>query len=641
VIDGVLYSEVTCSYTSPTPLGTFAGVFLVAKNYRGSAELVKIHEHTYTGVAGGSASFKTTLQRTNETITLYLVAKNSSEAARSDWGNAPSQTVVLDGNASAPNAPTGLSASATRFGVSLSWTENSESNLAGYNVYRNSSNNSGTATKIAPIQATKTGSASYQDNTADPNATNYYWIKAVNTADLVSSFSSVASNTPLALSIPAGSNVIDNPSFTIAAQPNTTEIALGWVPGVTNVAGTFGYTRETGSNAHSSDACLFSSLTNSVAIPGGSTRYRQDYSSTTRIPIVAAQQWVVSFWMWTARTNGPTAGLTFDAGAYFVCVDTAGNSTLLNIANVTTTNGGWTRYTKAVTVPAAGANPWSYAYILPYTGVTNTTGAPITPLTLEWDTRFDDFIVTRQNTTYEQSGVNTGNTPDPQPLSQSGVSLTVLVSAFTMYFGFGTVSYNSGSLSVASYGVPYFIYFDDPTYSGGTVTYQQTTNSKDITNAEGRFYIGTITLSGGGGSTGGGGGAGGCVVAGTPIRLLDGTEKSVEQLEIGDVLATPYSGVGATLLQKEEIADQPLHTITLSNGQSLTCSNTHSICVNGLWIRVGEAYWENAKVWAEGTEVGLSATCVPAGTGTVHRLHLTAPHIYLAGGIWAHNLRKI
>lgn len=101
VVDGVLYSEVTAFYSAPNPLGTFAGVFLVAKGYRGSTELVKISEHTFLGAAGGSANFKTTLQRTNETVTFYLVSKNSNEASRSDWNNAPSTTALLDADAAA------------------------------------------------------------------------------------------------------------------------------------------------------------------------------------------------------------------------------------------------------------------------------------------------------------------------------------------------------------------------------------------------------------------------------------------------------------------------------------------------------------------------------------------------------------
>lgn len=107
LIDNVLFSEITATYTAPNPLGTFAGIFLVVKNYRGSSELVKLSEHTFNGAAGGTATFKTTLQRTNETVTFYFVAKNSNEASRPDWANAPSASATLDGNAAAIARSTG------------------------------------------------------------------------------------------------------------------------------------------------------------------------------------------------------------------------------------------------------------------------------------------------------------------------------------------------------------------------------------------------------------------------------------------------------------------------------------------------------------------------------------------------------
>lgn len=183
IIDGVLYSEVTCTYTAPNPIGTFTGIFLVAKNYRGSSELVKIAEHAFAGAAGGSVSFKVTLQRTNETVTLYFVGKNSlEEAAESDWALSPSTTILLDGNASAPNAPTGVAASQQQLGISLTWNENSETNLQAYNVYRFSTNTPASATIVGSVAATTLGKASYFDKIAQAGTTYFYWITAVNSA---------------------------------------------------------------------------------------------------------------------------------------------------------------------------------------------------------------------------------------------------------------------------------------------------------------------------------------------------------------------------------------------------------------------------------------------------------------------------
>lgn len=193
VVDGVLFSEVTATYTSPNPIGNFKGVYFVVKNYRGSAQLIKESEHNFAGNPGGSATFNVTLQRTGETITVYLVPKNNFGVSPADWTTAPSTTVVLDGNASAPNAPTGLAATSSNTGIALSWNNNAELNLSGYKLYRNTVNTFGSATVIANIGVTLSGGPSFFDNTGSYVAIYYYWVTAVNTANQESPNSSVVS----------------------------------------------------------------------------------------------------------------------------------------------------------------------------------------------------------------------------------------------------------------------------------------------------------------------------------------------------------------------------------------------------------------------------------------------------------------
>jgi hypothetical protein len=193
IVDGVLFSEVTVTYTAPKPLGNFKGVYFVVKNYRGSAQLVKESEHNFSGLGGGSASFNVTLQRTGETITIYLVPKNNFGVSPQDWTTAPSATVVLDGNASAPNAPTGLAASSTNIGIALSWTQNSELNLAGYKIYRGTTNVFGSATLLNNVGVSRSGAPSYFDATGSYVTVYYYWVTAVNTAAQESSASASVS----------------------------------------------------------------------------------------------------------------------------------------------------------------------------------------------------------------------------------------------------------------------------------------------------------------------------------------------------------------------------------------------------------------------------------------------------------------
>lgn len=195
ITDGNLWSEVTFQYTAPSPLDSFHGIFVVAKDYRGNAELVKIWEHTYTGAAGGTVSFPVTLQRTGETVTFFFVAKTATGVADADWGSAPSATAALDGNASAPSTPSGLTSTKQALGNMLAWTANSEGNLQGYIVYRHTADTFGSSSKIAEIATTRAGSPFFFDNEPDTETQYFYWVTAVNSAGQESTESSSATNT--------------------------------------------------------------------------------------------------------------------------------------------------------------------------------------------------------------------------------------------------------------------------------------------------------------------------------------------------------------------------------------------------------------------------------------------------------------
>lgn len=108
--------------------------------------------------------------------------------------------------------------------------------------------------------------------------------------------------------------------------------------------------------------------------------------------------------------------------------------------------------------------------------------------------------------------------------TDAGTTATVNITAHSRKFGAEstqtTVSYNSGSITGLSFSTRYFIYVDDPTYSGGAVTYVATTNSDTPAARSGRVYVGEVTTpADGGGDTGGtppggisGGGGGGTAI---------------------------------------------------------------------------------------------------------------------------------
>jgi hypothetical protein len=114
--------------------------------------------------------------------------------------------------------------------------------------------------------------------------------------------------------------------------------------------------------------------------------------------------------------------------------------------------------------------------------------------------------------TFRNNAVNVGSVPGSSTtLSNDGVATSVTINADTAQFGDGTVSYNSGSVDMGSFGGPQYIYADDPTFAGGAVTYTTTPTQQNQSAANGRVIFGAITTVNGAAKTGGGtsGGSGG------------------------------------------------------------------------------------------------------------------------------------
>lgn len=85
----------------------------------------------------------------------------------------------------APATPTGLAATGTLESITLDWDDNTEDDLAFYQVWRHTSNSSGSATRIANALASR-----FVDTLPSGTTTYYYWIKAVDRTGNASSFSS-------------------------------------------------------------------------------------------------------------------------------------------------------------------------------------------------------------------------------------------------------------------------------------------------------------------------------------------------------------------------------------------------------------------------------------------------------------------
>ncbi len=143
--------------------------------------------------------------------------------------SAPATTnaVRLSNDTTAPAAPSGLVATDTAGGIQLTWTANSENDLAGYNIYGASSLN-GTYTKL---NTSLLAAPSYLDAAAVVGTT-FYHVTAVDTSSNESAFAATSASHAAASSAftysdigsptPAGSSVTVTPNkdFNVSAGGN-------------------------------------------------------------------------------------------------------------------------------------------------------------------------------------------------------------------------------------------------------------------------------------------------------------------------------------------------------------------------------------------------------------------------------------
>lgn len=76
----------------------------------------------------------------------------------------------------------------------------------------------------------------------------------------------------------------------------------------------------------------------------------------------------------------------------------------------------------------------------------------------------------------------------------AGTDATVTISDHTRHYGDGTsVAVTGGSITGLPYSTAYYIYYDDPGFAGGAVTYQATTDATTAAQTGSRHMVGAIT----------------------------------------------------------------------------------------------------------------------------------------------------
>lgn len=101
-------------------------------------------------------------------------------------------------------------------------------------------------------------------------------------------------------------------------------------------------------------------------------------------------------------------------------------------------------------------------------------------------TAAEDITATSALTASYVTGLTLGS-------ADAGTDVTISISGHMRVYGDGTsVSVNSGNVTGAAYDTYYYIYYDDPTRAGGTVTYSITADEAVAAQTGARHVVGAV-----------------------------------------------------------------------------------------------------------------------------------------------------
>jgi hypothetical protein len=228
-----------------------------------------------------------------------------------------------------------------------------------------------------------------------------------------------------------------------------------------------------------------------------------------------------------------------------------------------------------------------------------------------------------------------GSFTGSNPLSQSGTSTTILVSASTIKYGHGNVSYAAGSVDPGSLGA-WIVYARDPKFKGGVVAYLATSTKSDLTGHNDIILFGSITTTSGGGSVGvGDGGSVGCFSGAVRVRIRGGMARfdelpAVCEIETlfgyreADLQIREYSGpVQIIRLPSEYVTpEHPINKLGLMDALHVGFDRDD-------WVPASEK-WQSSLEWS----------------GTVYTLSVRTEieeerHFILEDGTIAHNVSNL
>ncbi|MBT7349142.1 hypothetical protein HN858_05755 [Candidatus Falkowbacteria bacterium] len=133
-------------------------------------------------------------------------------------------------------------------------------------------------------------------------------------------------------------------------------------------------------------------------------------------------------------------------------------------------------------------------------------------------------------------------------------------------------------------------------------------------------------------------GMGGCFVAGTQIKMADGSYKNIEEIQIGDEILT-FSDPLSKKLVRAKVLNTFEHTVYgyyLINGK-LRVTPEHRVFVNNGWQMIGQSKVGDYLLDEFGQRVKIESIERFGQMVDVYNLHIEKYHTYFAEGFFVHN----
>jgi hypothetical protein len=140
-------------------------------------------------------------------------------------------------------------------------------------------------------------------------------------------------------------------------------------------------------------------------------------------------------------------------------------------------------------------------------------------------------------------------------------------------------------------------------------------------------------------ATEGGAERGGCFAGGTLITMSDGSQKPIEKVKVGDLVATlanPLTGDSATGTVSATF-EHASNKMIYINGGFLKATPEHMIYASGTFKTAGEIQKGDVLVGLNGKKTVVTSTEIVFEKIPVYNLRVDPYHTYIANGVYVHN----